>query len=167
MFQGNPELERSSTPESPNPWSTSATLVTSPVLVETDENHEATEEKSKVDIEEEEVSVMPEEPTSSESQNPWSTSATLPISSEPEVTHRSPEAGNSSKEGASSTPWSTSATLPVSPEPENNETPIKPTAASAAEAAPKEEKKKLSKAEYKVAFKHFLVRCNQFISDPC
>lgn len=100
-----------------------------------------------------------ERPTSPASTNPWSTSATLPVSPESEIKHASSGTGTgirivSEDEETSPTPWSTSATLPVTPEPVSNEAPA---AAEAAATPPVEEKKKkFSKAEYSVAFKHFI-----------
>lgn len=105
-----------------------------------------------------------ERPSSRESTNPWSTSATLPVSQEIEDDNSAPEngAGHTIKaEKTSPTPWSTSATLPVSPESEtqegSSETSEPPAAEPEPAPAPKPAKKKaFSTAEHKTAFLHFL-----------
>lgn len=107
-------------------------------------------------------SVEGERPSSRESTNPWSTSATLPVSQEIGDDNPSPKngAGHTIKaEKTSPTPWSTSATLPVSPESETQEAPSEPPEPPAAELAPAPKpakKKAFSTAEHKTAFLHFL-----------
>jgi hypothetical protein len=86
--------------------------------------------------------------------NPWSTSATLRNVASDIGTHDQAELTAVHEEhGASPTPWSTSATLPVSPEGDHED---EAPAEEATTAAPVEEKKKFSKAQYEVAFKHFI-----------
>ncbi|TVY47366.1 ABC transporter [Lachnellula occidentalis] len=110
-------------------------------------------------------SATADRPLSRDSANPWSTSATLPVSTEEELHHASPENGatkDSKAEKTSPTPWDTSATLPVSPDAEADEAPPEREAAAAAETpkpkpAPKTTKKKVfSTAEHKTAFLHFV-----------
>lgn len=109
-------------------------------------------------------SVTAERPFSRESANPWSTSATLPVSTEEEPDHVLPEnreIKGSKAEKTSPTPWDTSATLPVSSEHEVDEAPPEHEAPAPAtpkpKAAPKTTKKKgFSTAEHKTAFLHFV-----------
>ncbi|TVY16236.1 ABC transporter BEA3 [Lachnellula arida] len=109
-------------------------------------------------------SVTAERPFSRESVNPWSTSATLPVPTEEEPDHLSPEdreIKGSKAEKTSPTPWDTSATLPVSEEPEDDEAPPDHEAAAAGtpkpKPAPKTNKKKgFTTAQHKTAFLHFV-----------
>lgn len=97
-----------------------------------------------------------ERPTTPPSPNPWSTSATLPVSQEPHESQPAAEMSSTQPtEGISPTPWSTSATLPVSPGSESHGVEEE---SKATTPPPKEAKKKVfSTAEYKVAFSHFFV----------
>jgi len=107
-------------------------------------------------------SVEGDRPSSKESTNPWSTSATLPVSQEAEDVNPSPKSAVSHAvqgEKASPTPWSTSATLPVSPESETQDVPSEPPVPPAVESKPAAKpakKKPFSTAEHKTAFLHFL-----------
>ncbi|TVY37348.1 hypothetical protein LSUB1_G004567 [Lachnellula subtilissima] len=108
-------------------------------------------------------SVTTDRPLSRESANPWSTSATLPVTPEEEPHHALPDnraiKGKKAEE-TSPTPWDTSATLPVSPaEPEDDG--VHPeheaTTTPKPKPAPKTTKKKVfSTAEHKTAFLHFV-----------
>lgn len=151
--QGDPPM-----PDLPPPWSAleSAQLFED---VEIQDGNIGTEIASPIDWEV--LSEMPTDikrATTPPSPNPWSTSATLPVSQEPEAHEESlaePAHDTRPPDDISPTPWSTSATLPVSPENENHGAEEQKTP----EEPPKAPKKKVfSTAEYKVAFSHFLVR---------
>jgi len=149
-----PKTDRSSPPWPANASPLSADL---PVVAETEKLHGLRDNETTSENQVDNMEATIDRPTSPASTtNPWSTSATLPVSSELGA-HDQADLGAVREEHATSpTPWSTSATLPVSPEDEHHEeeAPAEPEATTAAPVT--EKKKKFSKAEYQVAFKHFI-----------
>jgi hypothetical protein len=147
-------------PDRASPPGSSSASVNLPIFGETKEYHAPANNEATTKNQVDKMETNVDRPTSPASTtNPWSTSATLPVSSELEPHDHAREAELTALRGehaTSPTPWSTSATLPVSPEDESHEDEA-PAEAEATTTAPVEEKKKeFSKAEYQVAFKHFL-----------
>jgi hypothetical protein len=138
------------------PTNTSPLSVNLPVLGEAENYHAPGDNETTSENQVDNMEAKVDRPTSPASTtNPWSTSATLQVTSELGA-HDQGDLAVREGHPTSPTPWSTSATLPVSPEDEHHddEAPAEPEATTA-EPAP-EKKKKFSKAEYQVAFKHFI-----------
>jgi hypothetical protein len=164
IIDDGPSQGRPATQDLPHPWSA---LETGHLFEDTDLQNGTHDTEIASDVDWEMMSEMPtviERPDTPPSPNPWSTSATLPVSQEPEAREElSVEGANDTQQtdDISPTPWSTSATLPVSPEHENHG----PGEDKIPEAPPPVVKKKVfSTAEYKVAFSHFLVCMKQYQS---
>jgi hypothetical protein len=148
-----PIPDRARPPASTN---TGPLFVNMPVQVGETEYHQApVDNETTIENQVDKMKAKVDRPTSPASTtNPRSTSATLPNVASDLGTHDQAELTAVHEEhGASPTPWSTSATLPVSPEGDHED---EAPAEEATTAAPVEEKKKFSKAQYGVAFKHFI-----------
>jgi hypothetical protein len=170
--------DRPTSPASTNAWSTMETLRA--VSPETGSLHTVRGEtrdgnyniNSVLESGEEGYEMRETRPTTSASQNPWSTSATLPVHNQDGSVE---ERGEGQPAHTTPDPWSTSATLPVMAEDgfegkaegedgeeakNAGEAQTEGEATTETAAAPRKEKKKLSliREEHKKSFKHFLVR---------
>lgn len=150
-------MAKVSVDESPKADRPSPLFENLPVLSETENGHAPVGDETTIENQVDKMEAKVDRPTSPASTtNPWSTSATLPVSSDLGTHDQADLAAVLEEQGTSPTPWSTSATLPVSPEDEHHEDQA-PAETEAAPAAPvPDKKKKFSKAEYEVAFKHFI-----------
>jgi hypothetical protein len=144
-------------PRPPGPASISPPFVNLPIFGQTENYRAPGDNETTTENHIDKMEAKVDRPTSPASTtNPWSTSATLQVPSDLGIHDQAELTAVREEQATSPTPWSTSATLPVSPEDGHHEDEA-PAEAEATTAAPTpEKKKKFSKAEYKVAFKHFL-----------